>query len=80
MMRWDGTQQGAEDISKWANEGLHPFDEPFVEYDCTGPGNALRVVVDTDHGPLAMKPWDLIYRTDDGFGVESANASENIDQ
>jgi hypothetical protein len=70
MMRWDGTQLGAEALATWANEGLHPFDEPFVEYDHTGPGNTLRVVVHTDDGPLAIQPWNLVYRTDDGMGVE----------
>lgn len=76
MMRWDGTQLGAEALCAWANEGLHPFDEPLAEYDHTGPDGTLRVIVDTDHGPLALEPWDLVYRTDDAMGVErSATAT-----
>jgi hypothetical protein len=75
MMRWDGTLLGAQELCAWANEGLHPFDEPCAEYNHLGPDNTLQVVVETDHGPLGLEPWDLVYRTDDALGVERAKTS-----
>jgi hypothetical protein len=71
MKRWDGTRLGAEELCAWANEGLHPFDEPLAEYD----SKAHRLIVDTDYGPLEVLPWDLVYRTDDAMGVERSDPS-----
>lgn len=74
MMRWDGTREGIERICAWANEGLHPFDDPFVTYEFTGPADVSGVVVATDDGDFTeLHPWDLLIRTDDGFRIERAN-------